>query len=373
MITIASVITGAEATSLGLGILALLLLLIAVWLLLRLLRQNGRILTRLEALERTRTMYAGAALGEDGRPSYGLPVGTDAPGFALTGVHDETMTLEALRAAGNPVLLLFSGPDCEACRALLPDVAQWQRDYASRLTVAVITSGGTELSRDEAATHRLAHVLLQEGDEVAQTYGSPGAPSAVLIAADGTVQTPIAAGATAIRSLVGSAVGVPAIAGPGPAQQMVPSPNGGSAPAMPSGVAVGSPAPVVRLSDINGKTVRLSDFRGSQVALVFWNTDCGFCQQMLPDLKRWEETRSKSAPKLLVVSSGSMDDNRTMGLRSPVLLDQTFATGAAFGANGTPMAVMIDQNGNVASGTAAGAEQVFDLLGGRPQVPAPEQ
>ena len=34
-----------------------------------------------------------------------------------------------------------------------------------------------------------------------------------------------------------------------------------------------------------------------------------------------------------------------MGLRSPVLLDQKMSAGSKFGANGTPMAVLVDAEG----------------------------
>jgi thiol-disulfide isomerase/thioredoxin len=64
--------------------------------------------------------------------------------------------------------------------------------------------------------------------------------------------------------------------------------------------------------------------------VLFWNTGCGFCQQMLPDLKEWEAGASEDAPRLVVVSAGSEEANREMGFTSPVLLDQNFAVGRAF-------------------------------------------
>ena len=49
---------------------------------------------------------------------------------------------------------------------------------------------------------------------------------------------------------------------------------------------------------------------------------------MVPDLKRWEESQAPAAPKLLVVSTGDMEANRAMGLRSPVVLDESFVADA---------------------------------------------
>ncbi len=56
-----------------------------------------------------------------------------------------------------------------------------------------------------------------------------------------------------------------------------------------------------------------------------------------------------------------------MGLRSPVVLDQGFATGTAFGASGTPSAVLVDAEGVIAAPVAVGAEAVMALAGGRDQ------
>jgi thiol-disulfide isomerase/thioredoxin len=95
--------------------------------------------------------------------------------------------------------------------------------------------------------------------------------------------------------------------------------------------------------------------------VLFWNPGCGFCQQMLPDLKEWEATSPEGAPKLLVVSAGSEEANKEMDFASPVLLDHQFAVGSAFGASGTPSAVLVDAEGKVASEITVGAPAVMEL------------
>ncbi len=59
-----------------------------------------------------------------------------------------------------------------------------------------------------------------------------------------------------------------------------------------------------------------------------------------------------------------------MGLHSPVVLDQEFATGRAFGARGTPSAVLIDGEGRIASPLAVGAPNVIALAKGEAPTPA---
>jgi thiol-disulfide isomerase/thioredoxin len=47
-------------------------------------------------------------------------------------------------------------------------------------------------------------------------------------------------------------------------------------------LAVGRPAPEIDGTDMNGKPLRLSDFKGKVVMLVFWGTWCGPCMALVP-------------------------------------------------------------------------------------------
>ena len=55
---------------------------------------------------------------------------------------------------------------------------------------------------------------------------------------------------------------------------------------------------------------------------------------------------------------------RAEGFRSPVLLDPEFSVGEAFGAAGTPSAVLIDIEGRVASEVMVGAEAILGRVRG---------
>src|SRR5207302_10900525 len=94
-----------------------------------------------------------------------------------------------------------------------------------------------------------------------------------------------------------------------------------------------------------------------------------FCQPLLPDLTAWEAGPPPGAPRLLVVSVGSPEDNRVLGRRAPIVLDRAFETGRAFGADGTPSAVLIDAEGRMASDLAVGAPSVIALAGISPGHP----
>ena len=354
--------SGMDVLGIGVGVLLTLAIIGEGWLLLHLLQQNGRLLARVETLE--------ASSGGDGvaprptapaAPVAGLPVGSLAPSFSLSGLHGETLTLDALRASGKPTLLLFSDPHCGPCNALLPEIGRWQRDEARRLTLALISRGSVEENRAKGTEHGVTQILLQTDREVAEAYQSHGTPGAVLIGIDGRIQSPLAMGAEQIRQLVRTATGAPVLPlTPRPASNGNGNGNG-SAP--PPASRIGTPAPAVSLPDLDGKTVQLTAFTGERTLLLFWNPGCGFCQRMLGDLKEWEARRSQDAPKLLVVSTGTVEANQQLGLRSTVVLDQGFTTGRAFGATGTPSAILVREDGTIGSEVAVGAQAVLALAG----------
>ena len=381
----------AERVGVVLGLAGLGLLAVLAWAVFHLLGQSGRMLLRLDALdERLGTVTAQPMLGAAAphpTPAAalrepGLAVGTRAPDFSLSGLHGETLTLGALRAAGKPALLVFTDPNCGPCNALLPDIGRWQRDHVDKLTVALISRGKPEAYRAKSAEFGLSNVLLQQDFEVAEMYEANGTPSAVIVRAGGTIASAVAAGPDAIRALVESAVGVsgPDAAPPpvNPASPPVGSPRSANervepiAPALPSATRIGDPVPALRFPDLDGSSVSLADVSGHSTVVLFWNPGCGYCTQMLDDLVAWEANPPSDAHKLLVISSGDASTLRAMGLKSTVLLDQGFVAGTAFGANGTPMAVLLGADGRVASPLVSGSDDVLALLNGRvPPAAAP--
>jgi len=125
----------------------------------------------------------------------------------------------------------------------------------------------------------------------------------------------------------------------------------------------GQLAPPLAWDGLAGKKISLKSFRGNPTMLLFWDPDCGFCQRMLPSVQAWEANSPAGAPRLLVISRGSVETNRGLGLRSPLALDQTGLAARAFGASGTPMAVLLDSNSVIVSGLAIGADAVLELAG----------
>jgi peroxiredoxin len=340
------------------------------WMFVHVLRQNGRLLLRLDALEAALAgagLQVGPAVGLPATGAQrGLPRGMPAPAFALARLGGGTSAIGELLAPGRLLALAFVDPKCGPCTALVPELARWERQVADRLSMAVVTVGTAEANEPRFSGHGLRHVLLQKDREVSEAYQAYGTPAMVLVGADGTVSSAVAAGRDAIRTLMASVTG----AQPPPAAR-----NGHGRPNAVAGdgdgthsdiVAhqhsrIGEAAPSIMLPDLDGRQVSLSTLAEHPTLVLFWNPGCGFCQKMLDGLKDWEASRSATSPQLFVVSTGSAEANRAMSLRSTIVLDTGFASGRIFGATGTPSAVLIDKDGRLASEVAVGAAAVLAL------------
>lgn len=342
------------------GLLVTALLAGASWLLFQIMAQQGRLLLRIEATEAELAARGVHAQSASQVRAPGLPVGTPAPAFAIPDLMGATMTLAALRTPGQALVLIFSDPGCGPCTALGPEIGRWQREYATRLVIALISRGTARANHQGASKHGLIHVLLQHDREVAEAYQVAGTPGAVLVRPDGTIGSPVAQGAEAIGALIASAVSRPG-------RYLLPMvhPHHVHSHVVeaqpPAGLQRGDAVPLFSLPGLAGQSVHLADFQGSETLLLFWNPACGFCQRLLPDLHIWEAREAEARVRLLVVSTGSVAANTALGLRSPVVLDEGWKIGNQCGVSGTPTAVLIDAAGMVASELAVGAPAILAL------------
>jgi uncharacterized membrane protein YphA (DoxX/SURF4 family) len=191
-----------ERTAIVTGAIAMIGIAAIGWLLWRLLQQQQKLTARLEQLE---SRLAGASMGPAKSTHEGLPVGSKAPPFALDALGGGHLTLDNLLAAGKPVLLVFTDPDCDVCEAMLADLARWQHEPS--FTLAVMSAGSPE-ENTALNAHGLRHVALQWKAEVANAYACEGTPGAVLVQLDGTVGSAVAGGKEAIAKLVASLTGL---------------------------------------------------------------------------------------------------------------------------------------------------------------------
>src|SRR5947209_5899693 len=123
-------------------------LLVAVGCLLvyQLVRQNGRILLHLEALQ----ARLGAVLSpaqQPAGPPPGLPQGEPAPEFELPDLEGNARKLSDFR--GKRVLLVFFNPQCGFCVQMADDLAALDPDGKDgRPMPLVVTAGNAGLNRE---------------------------------------------------------------------------------------------------------------------------------------------------------------------------------------------------------------------------------
>jgi thiol-disulfide isomerase/thioredoxin len=255
----------------------------------------------------------------------------------LKNLAGEMVSLADLSRQDQPVVLFFYDPNCGPCEAALPELVQWQRELSQRVRIVPVVSGGAEANRIKAEKYGIRDVLLQKKRETSDTYQVNGTPGAVLVSG-GLIASPVASGIDEVRALVSRAT-------------------------LPRPVKKGEAAPSLRLPDLKGNAVDLGNLQGRRTLLLFWNPACGFCRQMLDDVKAWERRQPPDAPELLVISSGELKANQDQGFRARVLLDPYSAASQVFRSSGTPSAVMLNDEGIVASEVAVGASGVFELAG----------
>jgi methylamine dehydrogenase accessory protein MauD len=180
----------------GVAILAAVLIAQALfsW---QLLRQNGRLIERVRALEEN-----ASARPRSSAPAPGLPIGTPAPPFELLDLHGVPRTLGELLAPGRTLALAFSEPDCGACASLPALLARLQAARDGALDVVLISRGSTAENQAKLGAGRLSTVLLQVEREVAVRFGVASVPSVMTIGSDGRVTSKLAVGEAAIEELL---------------------------------------------------------------------------------------------------------------------------------------------------------------------------
>lgn len=337
--------------SLILGLATVGLLATVVFYLKKISEQQTQIIRRIEVLE-LMSHEGGREVERENlaNPTEGLPIGAAAPDFALTDINGKIVEFEHLLAQAKPMLLLFVSPNCNPCAALLPEIEVWQNELKGKLNFVFISSGKAKENLDKFAGETLKQILLQNERETAELFGAQWTPTAVLINTDGKIASRIAAGDKAIRELV---EGIKAADSDKELSYIV---NG-------NGHKLGEHLPEFSNTDIFDKNVTSKDLLGKKTLVTFWSQTCPHCVNMLEDLREWDKSKGANEPNLLVLSEGEAESHQAMELKSPIVLDKERKISKELGWNGTPSAVLLDEEGKIISETALGAGQIWSLVG----------
>jgi len=114
--------------------------------------------------------------------------------------------------------------------------------------------------------------------------------------------------------------------------------------------AEGKPAPPLALSTLDGRRVDLQHLRGRAVALNFWASWCGPCQQELPELAAFARERRGQCFELVSVAAWSGRDDVARAandLPFTVLFDDAGEAVDTWKVSGVPRTYVIDPEGRI--------------------------
>ena len=130
---------------------------------------------------------------------------------------------------------------------------------------------------------------------------------------------------------------------------------------------VGKEAPDFVLRGLDGRNLRLSEFRGQVVLVNFWIRTDGDSRQQMPALDRINTTYQRAG---LVVLGVSVDDDlrrskefaAAMSVSYPILFDTGTQLGKDYFLQKMPMTILVDRSGVVrysAVGFKRGDERIY--------------
>src|SRR5262245_1309851 len=293
------------------AVLPWLLWFVGAWLGFQLVRQNGRILVRLEAIEQRMAPRR----SEKPQESRGLTLGTVAPDFELPNLAGERHKFSEFR--GKDLLLIFFNPKCGFCTKMAEDLAALPLDDENgRAIPVVVTTGDLQDNLQLVGRYGIrCSVLLQKEMEVAAQFHAQGTPMGYRIDKDGRIASALTIGAEELLKLAERAPERPpvnrngsGVSANGSAKHQDKDYRSLAASRLNrKGLKAGETAPDFRLPRIDGGEQSLSEFRGRRVLLVFSDPHCGPCAELAPRLDELNQERADLS--MLVISRGDVEEN----------------------------------------------------------------
>lgn len=109
----------------------------------------------------------------------------------------------------------------------------------------------------------------------------------------------------------------------------------------------------ITLKDINGKTVRLSDFKGKVILLNFWATWCPPCRAEIPELIKWQKEYENKGLQIIGVTYPPTNRAkvrrfvRQNEINYPILVGTKKTKEIFTSADTMPFSVVIDRDGKI--------------------------
>jgi thiol-disulfide isomerase/thioredoxin len=115
------------------------------------------------------------------------------------------------------------------------------------------------------------------------------------------------------------------------------------------GVEVDKSAPDFELTDLNGDSVQLSDYRGQKVFLNFWASWCPPCRSEMPDIQKLYQEKFDNF-KIIAINVGESKAAAAEFIKKnnfdfKVILDKNQEVSREYLVRGIPTSYFLDENG----------------------------
>lgn len=326
----------------------------------QLLKQQGRILLRLDDLDQHMTTGMAAMPEHAKSEPAGLSVGSQFPAFRFPDLAGRARSLNDFD--GKRMLLVHWSADCSFCVAVGKGLALLE-DALSKVKVQLLLLSGSDASSTGKQAKELGLkcpiLLAKDGSEALELFSDFGTPTAYLLDEQRRVAHPLVVGSDGILSLARK------LATEIERKRLLAERALSQSRIERSGLKAGTPAPGFHLPDLSGRTVSLGDYRGRKLLLVFSDPHCLPCDQIAPELARLHQEHEANGLALVMVGRGDAEENRKKaehnGFGFPVVLQKKWELSKQYGIFATPVAFLIDEEGVIARGVAVGADAILDL------------
>ncbi|MBK9153758.1 MAG: redoxin domain-containing protein [Chloracidobacterium sp.] len=313
--------------------------------------QNGWTL-----LEMTSGQGGPVERNDAGDPSDGLPIGAPLPDFAIPGLDGRVVQFEHLIADDKPFLFLFVGAECAPCEQLIPEMREWLRDLGEKVRFIIVSHGDISVNARKFGDLGVP-VLIERSREFANSVHAKWTPSVLFVDKEGNIASHLAAGDVAIRRLIEKMklkdLNAKFVYFLGLTGQKRPD--------------IGTEVPEFAVSRPFGHQITKADLVCRRTLAAFISTTCGHCSRLVDEIREWENRGGDNGLGMIVFSDGSKADGRDFELNARLIVDKDYKLAAKLGMRGVPSAVLIDEAGVIVTEAAIGPENIWSLIGGRPE------
>jgi thiol-disulfide isomerase/thioredoxin len=113
------------------------------------------------------------------------------------------------------------------------------------------------------------------------------------------------------------------------------------------------PVSDLKLKDLDGKKIQLSDYKGKVVLLNFWATWCSPCLAEIPELVKWQRKYSKAGLQIIGITQPPQTRReiqqfvRKLKINYPIIQGKAEQKSFFTASETLPWTIVIDRQGNI--------------------------